>query len=204
MGPVSEILYFRDYWFPESIFPLYIGKFPFMIEDVIFGFSIGGIAAVIFEVFLKRKLRTLSTHTKHSIKLLTIVFIFTTVLLITLALGANSIYASSLGFLVAGITIVYVRHDLLLDAVGSGVLVMLIMFVSYVALFNFVANTDDILKQGWLLYGSNLDSRIAGVPVTEMSWGFTWGFLAAPWFEFMNGKKTVAFHAKKIGPKSPK
>jgi hypothetical protein len=36
LGPLSEVIYFRDYWLPASILPLHIGRFPFMIEDVIY------------------------------------------------------------------------------------------------------------------------------------------------------------------------
>ena len=44
-GPVSEIWYFADYWKPEIAFPLPIGG----VEDLIFGFAIGGIGAFAYE-----------------------------------------------------------------------------------------------------------------------------------------------------------
>lgn len=41
-GPVSELWYFADYWKPEIALPLpIIGG----VEDILFGFSIGGIGA---------------------------------------------------------------------------------------------------------------------------------------------------------------
>ncbi len=43
-GPLSELLYMRDYWRPET----FIG-WPIGIEDFLFGFFIGGIACSIYE-----------------------------------------------------------------------------------------------------------------------------------------------------------
>ena len=59
VGPLSEAIYFRDYWFPKSILFIHIGAFPLMIEDVLFGFAIVGIGAVIFEVVFRIKLKKL-------------------------------------------------------------------------------------------------------------------------------------------------
>src|ERR1700722_15906251 len=177
LGPLSEIIYFRDYWLPASIFPLHIGRFPFMIEDVIFGFAIGGIAAVIYEVVFRERLSKFSVHPKRVIKSFSIVIIFIFTLFFLLALGINSIYASSIAFVVAAIPMIYVRHDLFLNAIGSGLCVMLIMLISYFLLFNvFVANSEELFKQGWLIYGTSLDIRFVRIPLTEMIWGFTWGF----------------------------
>lgn len=50
MGPISEIFYLRDYWRPETFNGLLIG-----VEDLLFGFTIGGITAVIYEAFFSRK-----------------------------------------------------------------------------------------------------------------------------------------------------
>lgn len=193
IGPLSEIIYFRDYWIPQSIFSIFIGKFPFMIEDLLFGFAIGGIGAVIYEVIFRKRLSKYSIYTKHAIKSVSIIFVFILVLLGTFSLGVNSIYASALAFLVAGILIIYVRHDLFLNAIGSGIGVMLVMFICYYFIFNFVvANTDELLKQGWLLYNTSLGIRFSNIPITEMAWGFTWGFLSGPWYEFVIGRKNVS------------
>src|SRR3989344_3202134 len=189
IGPLSEIIYFKDYWLPKSVLFVNVGSFPLMLEDVLFGFAIGGIAAVIFEVAFRTKLRKLSHHSKHIIKSWAIAFIFILTILILLGLGLNSIYASAIAFLVASIPIIFYRHDLLLNAVGSGVGVMLVMFVSYYLLFNLVSNTEELMKGQWLIHGTSLDLRFAGIPLTEMAWGFTWGFLAGPFYEFLVNRR---------------
>lgn len=192
LGPLSEIIYFRDYWIPESVFSFHIGRFPFMIEDVIFGFVIGGISSVIFEIVFREKLSKFSLHAKYAISTFSILFIFMFVLSMALSFGFNSIYASSIAFVAAAIPIIYFRHDLFLNAIGSGLCVMLVMFVSYTLLLAVVLNADELLRRMWLLYDTRLGVRVAGVPLTEMVWGFTLGFVAGPWYEFTRKKKDIA------------
>jgi hypothetical protein len=191
IGPLSEIIYFKDYWLPKSVLFISVGEFPLMVEDVLFGFAIGGIAAVIFEVIFRTRLRKLSHHSKHVIKSWAIVLVFVITLMLLLTIGLNSIYASAIAFIVASVPIIFYRHDLLLNAVGSGVGVMLVMFVSYYILFNLVSNTEFLMKEQWLIHGTSLDLRFAGIPLTEIAWGFTWGFLAGPLYEFLTNKRNV-------------
>jgi hypothetical protein len=47
VGIISELLYFRDYWLPQSVASFTIAGVPVLLEDVLFGFAIGGIAAVV-------------------------------------------------------------------------------------------------------------------------------------------------------------
>jgi len=169
LGPLSEIIYFRDYWMPQSILSIHIGGFPLMIEDVLFGFFIGGIAAVIYEVMFRMKLSRFSLHSKHIIKSLSILIIFVIILSIAMTLGINSIYASAIAFVLTTIPIIYIRHDLFLNAIGSGFGVMLIMFVSYLLLSLIVANTNQLLKEGWLIYGTDLGTRFATIPLRKWS-----------------------------------
>lgn len=192
LGPISELAYFRDYWMPQSTFPFFIGTFPFMIEDVLFGFAIGGIAAVVFEVLSRAHLVRLSRHSKYAISSWAVLLILYVAFKGGFLFGLNSIYASAMGFIIAGFAMVLARRDLLLDAVGSGFVVMGIMFVSYWVLFNAVSNSEQLLEQAWYLYDTPLGSRIAGVPLTEMVWGFTFGFLIGPLYEYMGNKKLVA------------
>ena len=190
-GPLSEIIYFKDYWLPKSALSLSVGHFPLMIEDILFGFAIGGIGAVIFEVLFRTQLQKLSKKPKYTLNVFALLFIFFVVLKILLLFGINSIYASAFAFVVTAIPILFIRHDLFLNAIGSGISVMLIMFISYFILFHIVSNTQILFKEQWLIYGTSLDLRFAGIPLTEMVWGFTWGFLAGPLYEFKNNRKNI-------------
>jgi hypothetical protein len=80
-------------------------------------------------------------------------------------------------------------RDLIKNSIISGLGTAGIMFVCYSLVFTLVSNTDEIFKQGWLIYGSNLDIRLFGnIPLTEMIWGFTMGFVIGPLYEFVHQK----------------
>ncbi len=53
LGPISEITFLRDYWFPQSAYYFNIGSFPLMLEDVIFGAATLGIMSVLFDVLFQ-------------------------------------------------------------------------------------------------------------------------------------------------------
>jgi hypothetical protein len=192
-GPLSEKIYFRDYWLPGSVLPIHVGNFSFRLEDILWGFAIGGIAAVSYEIFFRERLSQFSLHSKRTISSLGMLFILYISIEFFLSLGWNSIYATSFAFLVAAIPILFFRHDLFLNAIGSGMCVMLIMFVSYLILFNVVfSNTAYLFSKEWLIYNTPLDHRLWNIPLTEMVWGFTWGFFAGPWYEFATRRKDIA------------
>lgn len=191
IGPLSEVVYFRDYWVPQSVFAVHVGSFILMPEDVLFGFAIVGIAGVIYEALAgKREVRSRKKMGRKYSSLQVLV-IFIVALLLGIWFGLNSIYASAIAFLVASISMLWLRSDLLRDAVASGLAVMIIMFVCYFLVLKLVSNADELLRTGWLLYDTPLDWAIAGIPLTEMVWGFAMGFLSGPLYEFLNNKRLV-------------
>ena len=122
---MSEFFYLRDYWHPELFTGWAIG-----IEDLLFGFAIGGIAAVIYEELFGKKhaRRHLPAHPKWMLAVA--LFGITWMLVGNIVLGFNSIYVSILSFLIIGASILFFRHDLLKDALLSGLLVGILMFLS--------------------------------------------------------------------------
>jgi len=182
LGSISEIIYFRDYWLPNGVWPMYFGVLPIFIEDFIFSLSIGGIGAVVYESLIKRKQVRSRVH-KH-ISIVVIAVIFSIVSLGLIKLGFNSIYATSIGFFISALLILAQRRDLFLDSIFSGLAVMIIMFLSYLILFNLTSNIGELYKKIWLLYGTPLDMRLFNIPMTEMVWGFTWGMLVGPIYEY--------------------
>jgi len=178
MGPISEFFYLRDYWRPELF-----NSWPIGIEDLLFAFSIGGIAAVIYEEFFGKKYekKDLASHPKwmFAATLFGIAWMFVGNIL----LGYNSIYVSTLGFLIIGVSFVLFRHDLLKNALFSGLLVSGLMFIFYLI---FGTLFGGIIQKWWLL--ENISGiLILGVPLEELMWGFGWGFVAGPAYEFING-----------------
>lgn len=189
-GPISEYWYFADYWQPELLFKFPIGGF----EDFLFGFSIGGIGAVVYEVIFVNHI-CLCQRKKLKKEWYLLIFgliLGTTMVVLNNLLGVNSIYASSLGMIFAAAIMLYFRPDLILNAVGSGILVALIMFFIYIIpqiLFPWV---HQWMAQMWKLYGSRQGILLfAHVPLTEMIWGFSWGFVWGPIYEFMVGARVL-------------
>lgn len=178
MGPLSQFFYLRDYWQPELFSGWVIG-----FEDLLFGFAIGGIAAVIYEIFFGKKYvkRHLPTHSKwmFAVALFGIIWMFVG----SMVLNFNSIYVSTLGFLIIGTSILFYRHDLLKDALFSGLLVGGLMFVFYLI---FSQLFDGVIQEWWKL--ENISGiLIFSAPLEELMWGFGWGFVAGPAYEFING-----------------
>lgn len=66
VGPISEILFVKDYWHPQSILSIQIGSFPLLIEDLLFGFAILGIGGVIFEVLTRTKLVSIKREVRNA------------------------------------------------------------------------------------------------------------------------------------------
>ncbi|GMR18977.1 MAG: hypothetical protein BMS9Abin34_100 [Patescibacteria group bacterium] len=194
-GPLSEYWYFKDYWQPHILVQFPVGGF----EDLIFGFAIGGIAAVIYEVVFvnwicfceKKKL-------KKEWFLLVFGLILAGVLIgLNTFLGVNSIYASSLGMIIAGAVMLLFRPDLWLNAVGSGVLVALVMFVIYIIPLSLFTEVHQVLAQIWKLYGTSQGILLFGhVPLTEIVWGFSWGFVGGPIYEFVVGARTLTLRKR--------
>ena len=180
MGPISELFYLRDYWQPQLFNGWVIG-----VEDLLFGFVIGGIAAVIYEEIFGEKYlkRHLPAHRKWMFAIALFGAVWMTVG--NLILGFNSIYVSMLGFLIVGISFLVLRHDLLKDALFSGLLVGALMFIFYL-IFGFIF--EGVIQKWWML-GNISGIIILGAPLEELMWGFGWGFVAGPAYEFVNGLK---------------
>lgn len=184
-GTIGELIYFKDYWLPQSVLSINILGVPILLEDLVFSFCIGGIGSVIYEALLRKHLKRIKRYKSgYYINSKTIIIICGVISYLLYKFGLNSIFATSVGFVLAAIFILAQRHDLFFDSIFSGLAVMLIMFLSYFILFNTVGNDEELLNRIWLIYSSPLDLRIFGIPLTEMVWGFSWGMLAGPLYEF--------------------
>ncbi len=184
---IGEIIYFKDYWSPASIFSLNLGGLPVYLEDLIFGFCIVGIGGVIYEFIFRENLIKPKKTIQKKLSLSIILGIAALESILLYNFGMNSIFATSFGFITAALFIVSLRRDLFLNSLLSALAVMLIMLLSYLILFNAVSNSEELLKHGWKLYDTFIGVRFFKIPITEMIWGFAWGSLAGPLYEFSRG-----------------
>lgn len=194
-GPISELWYFADYWKPEIALPLPVGG----IEDVLFGFSIGGIGAFAYESLFVRGICKCKEKKLKKEWFLLVFFAVVGISMIVLnnLLGINSIFASSIGMFIVAAVMLYLRPDLIINAVGSAFLVAGIMFVIY-----FLGQEVSPTAHVWMLRIWKLSSTPEGIiifkhiPWTEMLWGLSWGFVWGPMYEFLVGARTITFSKK--------
>src|SRR5215471_11339173 len=97
-GPVSELLYFRDYWRPPALF----GVARISVEDFLFGFGITALSAVLYAVVFRQKF--VSTSLPARFRLYIVFFLVDALALVlsTVFFGVNSILVSTLLFLATG------------------------------------------------------------------------------------------------------
>lgn len=185
LGTLTEILYFQDYWRPRSIFRASVGPVWLLLEDFLFVFAISGIGAVMYEILFHKRIakKKKNFHKKYGLATLTIISVLLTLALFYL--GINSIFATSIGFIAFAFFIILQRHDLLADSLLSGFCVMVVMFLGYTILYNFITNSEELIKQQWLLSDTSLDKRIFNIPFTEMVWGFSAGMFVGPLYAFI-------------------
>ena len=182
-APVGLTQYFfvQDYWHPVYIW----GSSIVGLEDILYMFATGGIVGVLYEEFFGRH------FAKRHLKGHPIVTLLMTVLGVALmfvgmqVFHLNSIYVASALFLIFGSVTIIFRHDLLYHAFWSGILLGLVTTV-FEILMIFLFPT--MIRSWWIL--ENLSGvALLGVPIEEIIFASTFGFVAGPMYEFVFGLK---------------
>ena len=187
-GPISDILYTQDWWRPITLTYTRIGP-----ESLIVGFMIGGISAVIYEDFFKKriKIRKVSKNRKGK-ENLSLVLILS--LLIVLFFGSfylfkfNSLLATSFAFLIPTFLIWIKRKDLIVDSLFTGVVLVIVACFVYSAL--------EFLTPGWIQafwYFKNVPNVVFfNLPLDDIIWYFLAGLFIAPLYEFWKEETFIA------------
>lgn len=180
-GPLSELWYLQDYWNPETF-----NGWPIGFEDYLFGFGIGGIASVAYEVFSRRYYMRKKDHRYKWLSfLLPVSIAFLALFNVLFFSGINSIYASIIAFLAVAAVFIFFRPDLARDALLSGLVMGLLMFLGYMF---FLAVFPEAIERFWQL--KNLSGvLVRGVPIEELLWAFGLGMIMGPAYEFFTGRR---------------
>jgi hypothetical protein len=187
-GPLSEVLYLRDYWYPPSAFPIRIGSVHTIVEDMMFAFTFTGITTTLYQIFTKQSLRSDPALQGGA----TIAFSgFVIASLFLVWWGINSIYATSVGFLVGAAWMVWRRPDLIKPSIGSGTLISLGYLLCLFGMYTTVANIEELSDAYWTIDGTPLDIRLVGVPATELIWAFSFGTFFGPLYAFIRRMRYV-------------
>jgi len=119
-GLLVERVYIHDWWRPLTILGTKIS-----IEDFIFGFCIGGIAAVIYEFIFQKRIRRQSLYYQEC-RQKQIIFLFLGLFFILIFSGGifllhlNSFQASIIAFISSTVIIYFRRPDLILSSLITG------------------------------------------------------------------------------------
>jgi hypothetical protein len=181
LGPASEIWFLRDYWQRPTI----TGQ-PISIEDAVFAFAIGGIAFSLYKTLFRLTSAPPSAKQPQRLWLIAAcgVINFSSMLLLTGWLGVNSIFSSSLAFVVGTLVIWRLRPDLIRPSLASGLLSLILFMVVYQLM--------RILFPGalarWCTGCNPSGVMILGVSLEEMLWDFTWGLFGGVVCEAVLGR----------------
>jgi hypothetical protein len=174
---------------------LAIGNGVIAVEDFLFAFCLTGIAAVIYEAVVGKRLVAwrgervlLRPKVVHWMAQLVIVFaIWTCISVSIMALfPINAVYAFAAGGMLIGTYIIADRHDLMLNALGSGALTALLLFILEQIFFRRLFSFD--AEQIWQM--ENLSGVLLGpMPMEELLWFGVVGFAVGPLYEFVRHKQ---------------
>ncbi len=178
LGPFVQIMHLTDWWAPKFLF----ANNPH-IEDIIFGFAVGGIVAVAYNVFFVKKY----AHTRNSqnpshyyIILLVILSMFALFGLFYF-FNIHSFWSSIISCSIMFLFVAIKRHDLIVTMFVSGIIIMILAWPAYI--IGLQMNPNWIESEWALTQLSGL--RFFEIPVEEFIWFFFVGLGASAIYELV-------------------
>lgn len=185
-GPLSEIVYLRDWWKPVTITGTAVG-----IEPALVGFGIAGVASVLYKlVFNKRYKFEGGKKSKRDerIRLAWILVLFAVVFFGgTYLFNISSLYITILSFGLPALVIYFRRRDLIVTSLVTGFLLLVVA--------SFVYTILSVTTPGWIeafyLFHNTPKIILFNVPIDDVIWYFMAGAFIGPLYEYWKGKKLV-------------
>jgi len=166
--------------------PFFIG-----IEDFIFAFSVFGVASVVYHVLIGQhshkikgdRIRTKNTalHFLSHIVLVLALWAFISLLMVYV-FNLASVPALIVGGVMIGIYIIADRHDLLFNALVSGVVMAVLVFV--LEQIFFVRLFPEAALGFWKAEALS-NFLLGGIPIEELMWAAVVGFTIGPLYEWL-------------------
>lgn len=180
---LAERLLVPEYWNPPSLFNL-ISRFGIGLESFLFFFLCGGIMAVIYEVFSRKK--TVKIRLGHRLffgPYLIFALIFVSLELLFPRLTVYNAIISSL----SGAGIIALKRKDLIEQIVLGSIFFGLIYFSFFLIFNrlfpeYIAATYNL--------ENFLGVIIWGVPLEEIAIGFSAGAVWSTLFEYIQGYRT--------------
>ncbi len=185
---LTEPIFVPEYWNPPSLFNL-AASTGFDIESLIFSFAIGGIAAVLYEAFVKVEHSKMSHHeissSRHKFHKLVLASPFIVFLPLYIFSSLNPIYSASLAMVVGAVATVLCRPDLTKKIFIGAVLFLALYFVFFLS-FNLVY--PGIVEQVWNLQAIS-GVLVLGIPIEELLFALAFGGLWSSYYEHIRWYK---------------
>ena len=186
----TEPIFVPEYWNPPSLFDL-AQRTGFDIESIIFSFAIGGIAAVLYNIILRKHMNLLTTAERHQGRhrlhrlSLAVPFIAFPILYF---LPWNPIYAGITAMALGALAAVMCRPDLRSETLLGGIL-FCALYASFLLALKWSA--PGYIEQVWNLRALS-GIMIYGIPIEELIFGFSFGLVWSGIYEHFTWKRSVA------------
>ncbi|MDO8623621.1 MAG: lycopene cyclase domain-containing protein [archaeon] len=187
-GLFANIVYANEWWKAISLLNIKI-DFP---EGLIVGFSIGGIASVIYTQLFRKKVEIKKDNNKKK-KRLKLFYILS--LLGILFYGSfyvlklNSLFSTIIAFIVPTSIIFLKRKDLIKSSIISGFLMVIVALIAY--------NILEFLTSGWIQefwYFKNVPGIILfNLPLDDIIWYFLAGMFISSLYKYWKDGKLIKY-----------
>ena len=178
---LTEIFFIPWYWNPKTLFNLVPG-----IESILFAFSVGGIAAVLYEIILNKHLRKAKDKRietkKHYYTLICVCLVL--FFLFSIIFKKDIMYSAIISMFLGAITIILTRSDLTKKTVIGGILFLMTYFVLFFIMNTFILT--DFVAKTWN-FEHLIGITMLGIPIEELLWAWSFGSLWAPIYEDVKG-----------------
>ena len=187
---LTEPIFVPEYWNPPSLFEL-AQRTGFDIESIIFSFAIGGIAAVLYNIILHKRVEVLNLAERHRRRhrwhrwALAVPFISFPLFYF---LPWNPIYAGIAAMVLGAIAAVLCRPDLKSNTLVGGVLFLALYTIFLLGL---KWSVPDYVEQVWNLKALS-GILVYGLPIEELMFGFSFGLVWTGIYEHFAWKRSVA------------
>jgi hypothetical protein len=186
---ITEFIFVPGYWNPQVVL-----KIPFLtsfidLESFIFSFAVGGIAAILYEFVLKKRLvraRENREITKRHFYALSLCLIVSFILFFAI-LRVPLIYSGIISLFAGSLVVAFNRKDLFKEMIIGGCLFLVVYFIIFICILNFI-------YPNWIITEWNLNNLLGvfifGIPIEELLYALSFGSLWVVVYEDIKGYRS--------------
>jgi hypothetical protein len=183
---LTERLFYPEYWQPRFLFDL-VNVFGFGIEDLLFVMGLAAFSSTAWAVVSRQSLVAGGGRASLRNALVVLIACFIAVGLVAIA-GIPMIYGAPVIMTVFGGGICIVRRDLWWPSLGGGVVTTLVYSGACLLLMLLIPR---VFELDWNS-DKFLNVFVLGIPLEELLYASTSGFIATAFYPFVTGARFVA------------